>query len=489
MAINTIDDFKDAVVTVMGLGRFKQGSGVGATKWLMRHGAQTIITDLKNEEDLQESIAEVMRWYEKCRQDFPDREIYHPLFVLGEHREEDFTDVQAVMQNPDVPREDRFVALARQNNVPIFSDVSLFFRFCPQAITAVTGTRGKTTTTTLIGEIYKAHDPRAVMAGNIKVSPLESLDEILADASPRPIVLELSSTLIDSLDVGAGFPGPSKHSPEIVVMTNVFPDHLNRYKSFDDYKHSKEQLLTMQSAEQVAILNADVPDVVAMASRALAKIYWFTKGTDLKNAGGTLVQDGAIVFRQSGKDEVIIKLDEIALEGEHNLENILAAVCATKLAGVSTDKIVGVLKTFKGVPDRQEVLREVNGVTYVNDTTATSPDGAMAALKRFGQKGKIVLLAGGASKNLPFEAFGKMIQATCKYVVLFEGTATDDLAQAIGTSLPSTRVKSMKEAMQAASSVAQKGEIVLLSPGTASFGIFKNEFDRGDQFKAEVAKL
>lgn len=480
--IKSIEDFKDAVVTVMGLGRLKQGAGVGATKWLMRHGAQTIITDLKSEEDLQESIAEVMRWYEQYRREFPEREIYHPLFVLGEHREEDFTDVQAVLQNTDVPREDQFVALARQNNVPIFSDVSLFFIFCPQSITAVTGTRGKTTTTTLIGEIYKAQDPRTVMAGNIKVSPLESLDDILADTSPRPIVLELSSTLIDSLsDVHRG--------PDIAVMTNVYPDHLNRYKSFDDYKHSKEQLFLMQSAEQVAVLNADVPDVVAMASRIPSKIYWFTKGTDLKNAGGTFVQDGAVMFRQSGKDEVIIKIDEIALEGEHNLENILAAVCATKLSGVSTDKIVGVLKTFSGVPDRQEILREVNGVTYVNDTTATSPDGAMAALKRFGQRGKIILLAGGASKNLPFEAFGKMIQATCKQVVLFEGTATDDLAQAIGTSVPSTRVKSMAEAVQAARTAAQSGDIILLSPGTASFGIFKNEFDRGDQFKEIVAKL
>ena len=179
----------------------------------------------------------------------------------------------------------------------------------------MTGTRGKTTTTTLIGEIYKAHDPRAVMAGNIKVSPLESLDEILADASPRPIVLELSSTLIDSLDVGAGFPGPSKHSPEIVVMTNVFPDHLNRYKSFDDYKHSKEQLLTMQSAEQVAILNADVPDVVAMAGRALAKIYWFTKGTDLKNAGGTLVQDGAIVFGRAARTKSLSNSTRLLWKG------------------------------------------------------------------------------------------------------------------------------------------------------------------------------
>ncbi len=477
-----INDFKDAVVTVMGLGRFKQGSGVGATKWLMRHGAQVIITDVKSEAELKESVDEVTFWYEQYRKDFPDRELYHPLFVLGEHREEDFTDVACVLQNPDVPREDKFVALARANNVPIFSDVSLFFHLCPYPITAVTGTRGKTTTTTLIGEIFKATDPRTVVAGNIKVSPLESLDDLLADPTPRPIVLELSSSLIDTMvDVGKG--------PQIGVITNLYPDHLNRYVDFAAYKASKAQMFTMQTAEQTAVLNADNVDVVAMASQVKSKIYWFTKGTDLKNAGGAYISEGSIWWRQSGVDEPVCALADVALEGEHNMENILAAICATKLAGVPTSTIAGVVKTFKGVADRQETLREVNGVTYVNDTTATSPDGAMAALKRFSQKGKIVLLAGGASKNLPFEAFGKMIAETCKYVVLFEGTATDDLAKAIGEAVPTIRVGSMAEAVEAASSVAQSGDIVLLSPGTASFGIFKNEFDRGDQFKAEVAKL
>lgn len=477
-----IDDFKDAVVTVMGLGRFKQGSGVGATKWLMRHGAQTIITDLKSEEELQESVSEVMRWYDQYRRNYPDREIYHPLFVLGEHREEDFTDVAAVLQNPDVPKEDRLVALAREHQVPIFSDVSLFFQFCPYPITAVTGTRGKTTTTSLIGEIFKAQDPTAVVAGNIKVSPLESLDDLLSSGKPRPIVLELSSTLIDSL-------AATSNSPEIAVLTNLSPDHLNRYKSFDDYKRSKEQLFAMQTAEQMAVLNADNADVTAIGSRIKSKVYWFTKGTDLKNAGGTFIKEGVINFRQSGVDEPIIAVTELAMPGEHNLENVLAAVCATKLAGVPTDLIVGVLKTFQGVADRQEILGVKDGVTYVNDTTATSPEGAIAALKRFGQKGKIILLAGGASKNLPLESLGKTIQATCKYVVLFEGTATDDFVKAIGESVPQVRVKSMHEALQAATAVGSAGDTILLSPGTASFGIFKNEFDRGDQFKEIVKKM
>lgn len=476
-----ISDFQGAIVTVMGLGRFKQGSGVGATKWLMRHGAQVIITDIKTQADIRESVEEVMYWFEKYRKEFPDREIFHPLFVLGQHREEDFTDVFAVLQNPDVAREDRYVALARANNIPIFSDISLFFQFCPHAIVGVTGTRGKTTTTTLIGEIMKAQDPRCVVAGNIKVSPLEYLDAILTDATPRPIVLELSSSLIDTLtSVVKG--------PDVAVLTNLSPDHLNRYGTLEAYLSSKEAMFTKQTADQFAVLNADAPHVVDMSARVPSKIYWFTKGTDLRGVGGAYVKEGAILFRQGGVDELIIAVDKIALQGEHNLENVLAAVCVAKLSKIATEHIREVLNIFSGVADRQEVIKEVRGVSYVNDTTATSPDGAIAALKRFGQKGKIILLAGGASKNLSFAVFGKMIQATCKYVVLLEGTATDDLAVAIGESVPSIRVQSMKEAVEAASQVAQAGDTVLLSPGTASFGMFANEFDRGDQFKAEVAK-
>jgi UDP-N-acetylmuramoylalanine--D-glutamate ligase len=325
-------------------------------------------------------------------------------------------------------------------------------------------------------------DPRAVTAGNIKVSPLEFLDEILKDDKPRPIVLELSSSLIESL-------GDSGRGPDIGILTNMFPDHLNRYGSYEEYKLAKEMMFKMQKPDAFAIINKDNPDAAAVAPSVPSKLYWFTRGEDLGGVGGTFVKDGKVIFRQGGKDEEIITVADVALEGEHNLENVLAAVCAAKVHGTPNEAIISALKTFKGMPERQEVLREVNGVTYVDDTTATSPEGAMAALKRFGQKGKVVLLAGGASKNLPLGDLGKMIRTTCKYVVLFEGTATDDFVKAIGDSVPTVRVKSMAEAMQAASSVAQSGDIVLLSPGTASFGIFKNEFDRGAQFKEAVAKL
>ncbi len=473
-----IKDFKDAIVTVMGLGRFTQGSGVGATKWLLRHGAQVIITDLKTASELKESVDEVTKWYEQYRVDFPDREIYHPIFVLGEHRAQDFTDVQAVLQNPDVRRESEFVTLAREHHVPIFSDVSLFFKFCPYKITAVTGTRGKTTTTALIGEMYKAVDPRAVTAGNIKVSPLESLDEILADKTPRPIVLELSSTLLESLD-------EVDRGADIAVMTNVYPDHLNRYDTYEKYRTSKELIFRDQTPDQKLVLNFDNEDVRAMALRAKSKLYWFSLQPLPAGKQGACIKDGQIIF----SDEKILAVSEVKLEGEHNLSNALAAVCAARLSNVPTEKIVQVLKTFAGVEYRQEILRVINGVTYVNDTTATSPDGAVAALKRFGPKGKIILLAGGATKNLSFDVMIAPMRQFCKQIILFEGTATDELEKAIGSSIPSMQVKSMAQAVSVAVELAKDGDYVLLSPGCASFGMFKNEFDRGDQFREEVGKI
>ena len=475
-----ISDFKDAIVTVMGLGRFTQGSGVGATKWLLRHGAQVIITDLKTQEELKESVDEVTKWYEQYRKDFPERELYHPLFILGEHRAQDFTDVQAVLQNPDVRRESEFVKLAREHHVPIFSDVSLFFKFCPYKITAVTGTRGKTTTTALIGEMYKAMDARAVTAGNIKVSPLESLDEIMKDKKPRPIVLELSSTLLESLD-------EVDRGPDIAVITNVFPDHLNRYDTYEQYRASKELIFRDQTAEQMLVLNADHPEVKDMAARAKSKIFWF--GLKKMEGDGVYVRDSEIVMSRGGKEESIMPVSDVKLEGEHNLYNVLAAVCAARLSEAPVEKIVEVLKKFEGVEYRQEITRVIKGVTYVNDTTATSPDGVVAALKRFGPKGKIILLAGGATKNLSADAMIDPIKEYCKNVILFEGTATDDLDKAIGGAVPTMRVKSMGEAVSKAVELAKDGDYVLLSPGCASFGMFKNEFDRGDQFREEVGKI
>lgn len=485
MDVSKIENFQDAVVTVMGLGRYKQGSGLGAAKWLMRHGAQTIITDLKNEEELEESMQVVMTWYETYREQYPDRTIYQPLFVLGEHRKEDFTEVDCVVQNPGVPSESEFVLAAKEVGVPIESDVSLFFRYCPYPIIAVTGTKGKTTTTKMVGEILTLADEKAMIAGNIKVSPLEDLDQLLTRGEPTLVVLELSSWMLESLPPAFKALG---HGPDISILTNVYPDHLDRYHSFGHYIHTKEIIFEWQNSDQYTILNWDHPIVQEMETEVKGKLFWCSK--DYQEHDGCFVKDGHIVFRRDGNEQEIVAVEELALKGSHNLENVLTSVCAAMLRGISVEHVRKIAKTFEGVSDRQELVREVDEISYINDTTATAPAAVIPALQRFGADKDVILIAGGVDKKMEYKELAEEIVKTCKHVILFEGDASDILQSLIGDRIPVTAgVKTMSDAVQQAKSHAATGDIVLLSPGAASFNLFLNEFDRGEQFREEVRNL
>ena len=481
--LTSISSFQDATVTVMGLGRFKQGSGVGAAKWLMRHGAQIVITDLKSKEELKESVEEITKWYTQYKAEYKDRDIYQPVFVLGEHQADDFTNVDLVMQNPGVARESQFILLAKEAGVPIESDISLFFRFCPFPIYSITGTRGKSTTTALLGEMLKAVHPKTVVAGNITRSPLEDLDWLLEETAPVPIVLELSSWLLESIE-GLGI------GPEIAILTNAYQDHLDRYDSFEHYVRAKELIFQEQKPGQIAILNADQDMMADIATRVKSEhIYWFSSKPLPEGKEGMYAEGDKLLRRINGKTIEVAHVHDIKIAGEHNVMNALSAALAAHFAGVSDEQIHEALKSFAGLPGRQEVIAEIDGVLYVNDTTATSPEGLMAALDRFNKGGNIILMGGGSSKGLTFTEVGKKITDMCKFVAVFDGTAADDFERAIGSDVPHVRVKSMKEAFESIKGIVSLGDVVLLSPGTSSFGIFKNEFDRGDQFKAGVEAL
>ena len=486
MDLSSIHNFQDAVVTVMGLGRYKQGSGLGAAKWLVRHGAQTVITDLKDATELHESVTLLMDWYRRYRDLYPDRSLYQPVFVLGEHRKDDFTGVDCVVQNPGVPSESEYLVAAREGNVFIESDVSIFFRFYRHPIIAVTGTKGKTTTTLLLGAMARQQDAKAVTAGNIKVSPLEHLDALLEEPLPVPVILELSSWMLESLPRAFT---DIQHGPDIAVLTNVYPDHLDRYASFEAYVASKRIIFAHQTPSQYTVLNWDHDVVRRMEPEVRGKLFWFSK--TYQSHDGCYVKDGNIVFRRNDSDMIILPLADVALKGEHNLENILSATCAAMLGDIALPDIVTVLREFEGVSDRQEIVREVDEITYVNDTAANSPDAVVAALRRFhGEKpADIVLIAGGVNKRLAFDALAEEIIRTCKAVVLLPGDASDILAPLFGTRIAVHRTGSMQEAVQRARDIAVRGDTVLLSPGAASTNLFRNEFERGEQFREEVRNL
>jgi UDP-N-acetylmuramoylalanine--D-glutamate ligase len=480
--LSSIENFQDAVVTVMGLGRFKQGSGVGAAKWLMRHGAQIVITDLKSEEELQESIDEVMKWYSKYRKEY-DNEIYQPIFVMGEHRKQDFEGVDLVVQNPGVPRESEFVQYAKEQGVKVESDISLFFRYCPFPIYTITGTRGKSTTSALFGRMLEHKHPKTVVAGNITRSPLEDLDWLLEEDNPVPVVLELSSWLLESLE-------NAKTGPEIAIFTTMFKDHLDRYDSFEGYLAAKQMMFKDQTEDQFAVLNYDNKWIRETGeNKVTAQKFWFSmEGLPDDMQGSYLRDDGMLVVRRDGEEE-ICERDRVLLRGDHNIQNSLAAITAARLAGVDIEAIRDALEQFGGLPGRQEILGEFGGVMYVNDTTATSQEGVIAALRRFGEDNDVVLITGGTAKGLTYEKMGEVIGEECKYVVYLEGSATDDIKAAVGGEVSGVRVGSMKEAVSAAVEAAETGDVVIMSPGTSSFGMFKNEFDRGEQFKDAVNAL
>lgn len=484
MHLQTIDQFQDAAVTVMGLGKYAQGSGFATATWLMKHGAQTVVTDLQTEHDLQKSMELLMSWYRSYRAEHPEAVLYPPVFVLGQHRKEDFVNVEYVVQNPGVPSEAAYVEAAQEAGVAIESDTSLFLRFYPHPIIAVSGTKGKTTTTKLLGEMLKTLHPHALVAGNIKTSPLAALDELLAMGEEVPVVLEFSSWMLLSLpyalaDLGRG--------PDIAVLTNVYPDHLDRYPDYAAYKKSKEIMFTYQRADQIALLNKDHDEVREMAVRVPSTVLWFS--VHPMREDGCFIENGIVRFRRHGEVRDVIAVEDIALAGEHNRENVLAATCAALVRGVPCTDVAEVLHTFSGIADRQEIVRDVDEITYVNDSASAAPAALCAALEALGVPGRVVLLAGGGDRRTAWDAVVPLVEKMCKKVLLFPGEGSERLEKSLLGKVVIDYVHTMHDAVQKARAAAARGDIVLFSPGCPVEGDLMNEFEAGEAFREEVRNL
>ncbi len=484
MDLSRPDRFQDAIVTVMGLGRYSQGSGLGVTKWLLRHGAQTVITDLKDPAELQESVDMVMEWFEKYRLQYPDRTLYQPLFILGKHREEDFVSVDCVVQNPGVPSESDFAQHAKSLGVAIESDASLFFRYFPYPTIAVTGTRGKTTTTLLLGELLKTMDANAAVTGNIKVSPLELLDDMLERQMPTPVVVELSSWMLESLPPAFV---DTKKGPDIAVITNAFPDRNARYTDFAEYLRSKEIMLAYQTPGQFAVLNYDNEAIRSLAEKVKAKLFWCSR--DYQDHDGCYVKDGVVVFRHDGTDTAVIPVEKLGLPGEQTLENVLTATCAAMLRGVSATDAAHVLTAFTGTSERREVVREVDEISYMNDSASVTPNDAAATLATFGPKKDVILIAGGDSQNGDVAPLLAAAIATCKFVVLLPGSASDALEEGLAGHVPTERALTIEDAVKNARQAAKRGNIVVFAPGAVSVEAGSSAFVHGEQFRDAVRTL
>lgn len=484
MNLATIERFQDAIVTLMGMGRYAQGSGLETAKWLMRHGAQIVITDLKDQDELKESVDVIMEWFQKYRTQLPNRTLYQPLFILGQHREEDFVAVDCVMQTPGVVSERQFVDAARAKGVAIESDTSLFFRYYPYPTVAVTGTRGKTTATMLVHEMLRAMDAGAVVAGNVQTSPLALLDDLLAKGGATPIVIELSSWMLESLPTAFT---ALQRGPDIAVLTNMYADHLgNRYANFAEYIASKEILFAQQTPSQYAVLNYDHKDVRALGQHVKAKRFWCSAAP--QEGDGCYVINGNVVFRRDGQEATVCALADVALKGDDQLQNVLAATCAAMLRGVTAEQAAGVLKVFAGVSARRELVREVDEIAYVNDAASITPAATADTLRVFGGGKDVVLLAGGEGQG-DVASLVQAILESCQHVVLFPGALSQRIEEGIRGKVPMEQAVDMASAVRKARAVAQRGDIVVLSPGADVAHIWETAYECGEAFREEVRTL
>ncbi len=470
-------EFKNAKVTVMGLG-VNQG-GLGVSKWLLMHGARLTITDLKDRHALAASIEDLERLQKRL-----GKKARQIRYALGAHQETDFKNADLIIQNPGVPRDSKFLRIARKAGVPIVSDMSIFFSLCPHPIIGVSGTKGKTTVTALLGTMLETAFGDVVIGGNIRKSPLDQLDALIRAKKAAPVLLELSSWQLESL-------APAKRSPNIAVITNVLPDHLNRYDGMDDYAAAKELIYAWQLPTDIAIVPYDNAYTKKMGAHVRGERFWASMTPVPDEQNGIYYKGKRAVLRAQGIETVLFEKDDVRLPGAHNAWNALLAGGAAYLRGAKPQAIGKALRAFKGVPHRLEHVRDLRGVSYWNDTAATTPEASIAAMETIFGKKKGILIAGGADKELRFAAWAKAVTHFAKEVILFEGTATPKMKSALakaGMKIGNISV-SMHDAVAHASRAVKKGESVLLSPGCASFGLFVNEFDRGDQFRKKVEGL
>lgn len=467
-------DFKDKKVLIMGLGL--HGGGRAAAAWFTRHGANVIVTDIQSEKELRPSLDAL-------------KSLPSIQFHLGGHREEDFDDADMIIQNPGVPRESPFLTRARQRGIPIENEATIFFELSKHTPKiCVTGTRGKSTTTALIGAMISDANRAAIVAGiasrNGSVALLDVLDHAIANEEMNtivPAVLELSSWQLE-LFRGRDF------SPAIAVVTNVFPDHLNRYISFDEYAAAKSLIFLSQKETDAVVFNYDNATTLQWGlSQSRQSRYWFTRGVSAIDRGACIeaVDDTTmIVWKDGGSTEAIMPVRDLLIRGNHSCENALAAVCAAKIFGVSNVAIARVLRTFQGLPDRLEAVSRVGGRTWINDTAATTPDATQAALASIPDT-RIILIAGGADKKLDYSSLASQIAGRVSALILFSGTATPHIVASLksaGSSVPISMANSMTEAVRLAWKQSAKGDTILLSPAAASFGMFSHEFDRGRRY-------
>ena len=435
----TIDDYKGKKVLILGLG-VNQG-GLGATKFFARAGAEVKVTDLKTEEELKDSLEEL-------------KEFSNIEYILGKHNYEDIDWADIVIRNPALKPDNPYRKYA-ENQGKVDTDVGIFIQFVnPKQIIGVTGTKGKSTTASLIYEILKGAQKNAVFAGNIGKSVLDTIPQVQEDTL---VVLEISSFQLEGFDL-------HNTSPKWAVITNILPDHLNYYQSMDDYILAKKLIAKHQTEDDFLYIrkNDPVTDKLGFLINIKSQVIHFS------------AQDLPADFQPT-------------LPGDHNKPNYAAALAVAKTLGIDQNQALEFANRFQGVEFRQQLIKTWNGIKIINDTASTSPSAAIAAVNTYPN---CILITGGMNKNLPYDEMAYVIGEKAKSIYFLEGEASEDLKEAIKNK---DKIKgtfnNFDDLLKAVKNEAKQGDVIILSPGAASFNLFQNEFDRGRKFNEALERI
>lgn len=400
-------------------------------------------------------------------------------FVLGGHPESLLDGVDLLCLSGGVPLDLEIVLAAVQRGIPLSNDAQLFLERCPSPVIGITGSAGKTTTTTLVGQMVEGAGFKTWVGGNIGYVLLD----VLADIQPEDrVVMELSSFQLEIMS----------KSPHVGAILNITPNHLDRHGTMESYSRAKAQILLHQGEKDVAILNRDDAGSRALENAVSGDMAWFS-ANEMVPDGAFLAGQRLVVVGRSSVDSlphIICERSEIQLRGDHNVLNVLAACAIAGAGGVSHEVMTSVIQAFKGVEHRLETVRVLNSVTYVNDSIATAPERVLAALRSYSEP--LILLAGGKDKNLPWEEMIALALQKSRHIIAF-GHAAELIVKTTrkvsGSDTSVIRVETLEDAVKEAHRVAQAGDVVLLSPGGTSYDAYRDFVERGEHFRQLVMRL
>ncbi|WP_029546072.1 UDP-N-acetylmuramoyl-L-alanine--D-glutamate ligase [Selenomonas sp. AB3002] len=442
-------------------------SGFAAAKVAKRFGAEVTLSDAKQEADL--------------KYDFAELRTLGVELAFGPQQEEMLAGVDMVIVSPAVPVRVPIIKAAYDKGIRVLSEVEMAYELAQSPFASVTGTNGKTTTVTLLGELLAAHFPagKTGVGGNIGI-PL--VEEALRVGEGGAIAAEISSYQMEATE---------DFHPHVAAVLNVTPDHIVRHGSMEVYQAMKERMFAQQTAEDFLVLNYDDSHTRGMAERAHGKVCYFSRKEELQEGAYVRQADNRLVIIWAGNVHELCTVEELGIKGGHNVENALAAAASAFLMGATVEEMVPVLKAFKGVEHRIEPVRELDGVAYYNDSKATNTDSAIKALETF--PGHIILLAGGDDKLTDLTEFMGLVKERCDELILLGAAAERFQEEAIKNGYPKEHIHmvgfSMEEAVATAHKLAKAPQVVLLSPACASFDMYEGFEARGRDFKRLVNDL